>query len=467
MNYVVHYSAELTVWDLVLAPIYLYILVFIAKRYRDKHYKVGDPLRRLYLQGLYVKIFGAIFIGLIYSFYYHEGDTFNYFGHAKIINSADSISTWFKLMTGSTADSDPKLYTYIQGMEFYNSLSAMTVCRITAILGLINGTTYMPIALLFAYISYTGIWAMYTTFVKLYPQLTKQLAWAFLFVPSTFVWGSSIFKDTVCMFGLGWLTYCVFRIFVNGDLSWKNLIYTALSLILVSLIKVYILLAFLPALTFWLLMTYVTRIKSTMTRWLVSVLAISTLVGGIFLGLQLFSSKLDEYSLDNLVEKSSTTREWILYQSERMDGAAYDLGTFEPTVLGLMGMFPAAVNVTLYRPYIWETKKPIQLLSALEGLTFMIATIMLLYRRGLKGFTKPIGKDPNLMFFLVFVLVFAFSVGISTGNFGTLSRYKIPCMPFFAALLVIIFYGYKKGKFIGPTTLPLEEHTETTVPQLV
>jgi hypothetical protein len=39
-------------------------------------------------------------------------------------------------------------------------------------------------------------------------------------------------------------------------------------------------------------------------------------------------------------------------------------------------------------------------------------------------------------------MFFAFGVGLSTSNFGSLVRYRIPLMPFFATILMII---YKEG----------------------
>jgi len=53
---------------------------------------------------------------------------------------------------------------------------------------------------------------------------------------------------------------------------------------------------------------------------------------------------------------------------------------------------------------------------------------------------KTINKDPTIQFCLIFSLVFAFAVGISSFNFGALSRYKIPCLPFYALALILIYY---------------------------
>ncbi len=434
----------LTIWDAILTPLYLIILSYIAKRYRDKRYPHGHALRKYYLPGLYVKFGGAIFIALIYQFYYGGGDTFNYFRHSQIINSAlnDSVTTWIMLLKRSSVGNNPELYPYTSQMEWYTDAATYTVAVLGALLGLLCGTTYLPIALLFAYFSYTGIWAMYRTFTKLYPALPKQLAIAFLFIPSTFVWGSAIFKDTVCMFGLGWMVYTTFRIFVDRDFSLKNIFMLIFSFYLIAVIKLYILLAFLPALGLWVLLTYSHKIKITAVRFAIRLLFISIVISSFLFFASRFSKELNKYSLEKIAQTSLSTRGWISYASGE-EGSAYDLGNIEPTVPGMLSKFPAAVNVTLFRPYVWESKKIIVLLSAIEALFFIYFTLLVFFRNGFFKTLSWIFTNPNLLFCFVFTLIFAFAVGISSYNFGALSRYKIPCLPFYGAFLVILFYNSK------------------------
>jgi len=435
----------LTIWDVVLTPFYLLILSGIAKRQRNRKYPRGHPLRNYYMPGLYMKFVGAIFIALIYQFYYGGGDTFNYFYHAKVINSSlnDSFSVWFNLLLRKSPDLDPRIYEYASQMYWYTDPSAYTVSVIAAILGLLNGTTYIPIALLFAYLSYSGIWAMYKTFVRIYPHLYKPLAIAFLFVPSTFFWGSAIFKDTICMFALGWMTYCTFRLFVDRDFSIRNIFLLALSFYLIAIIKVYIILAFMPALSLWLLMTYSKKIKSIGLRWLVNLLFVAITIANFLYFTKRFATELNEYSLENITNKAKKTQDWITFVSEAKEGSAYDIWKLDGRVESMISRFPQGVNVTLYRPYLWESKKPIILLSSLEATAFLILTLVVFYRKGILETFRQIFADPNLSFFFLFTLIFAFAVGISTGNFGSLSRYKIPCMPFFASLLLILYYQTK------------------------
>ena len=153
---------------------------------------------------------------------------------------------------------------------------------------------------------------------------------------------------------------------------------------------------------------------------------------------QKFTKEMGRYSLENVAQTAASTRGWISYVSEKQEGSTYDLGAFDPSIGGMLSKFPQAVVVTLFRPFPWEARKVIIALSALEALIFLYFTLRALFKKG-KQF-KTIFKDPNITFFLIFSLIFAFAVGISSYNFGALSRYKIPCLPFYAAFLMIVLY---------------------------
>ena len=53
---------------------------------------------------------------------------------------------------------------------------------------------------------------------------------------------------------------------------------------------------------------------------------------------------------------------------------------------------------------------------------------------------------PDVLFALIFSISFAFAVGVSTFNFGTLVRYKIPLLPFFAVALILILNHAKSER---------------------
>lgn len=179
---------------------------------------------------------------------------------------------------------------------------------------------------------------------------------------------------------------------------------------------------------------------------MVKLIVIGAIVGGFLFFMQRFGKEtLGKYSLEKLAQTSLINRGYIYYISGE-EGSSYNLGDFEATIPGMLSRFPLAVNATFFRPYLWEAKKIIVLLSAIEALLFLFFTLKILFTIGPLKIWRTINSDPTIQFCLIFSIIFAFAVGISSYNFGTLSRYKIPCLPFFALALILIYYKFNSPK---------------------
>lgn len=430
--------------DYALLPFVIMLVFGVAIIVCNRLYPVGHPWRRYFFAGLAMKITGAILIGLIYQYYYGGGDTSLFFYHAKVINSSfsDSFQKWLNLIFHVPASYDGEYFDYISRMEWYDDKSTYIVCCITAFLNVITLNTYLPTSVLFAALSFSGTWAMFLTFARQYPEVKRYIAVATLFIPSCLLWGSGIFKDTICVFALGWMLYSVFQLLIQRNMSFSNLTMLIVSFYVLALVKIYILIAFLPAVALWILFYYSHKIRPTFFRFFAKVI-VMVLAMGVFLYVyNYYGALLGRYSLNNIAKTSLITREWIAYSSGDR-GSTYDLGEFSPDVWGLLSKFPQAVNVTLFRPYPWEANKSLVFLSALEALVFLYITLKILFTIGPVAVWRTINSDPNIQFCLIFSIIFAFSVGISTYNFGALSRYKIPCLPLYAMALILIYYKNK------------------------
>lgn len=435
----------ITFLDYLLLPFVIVAIYLIANRFRDKHYPEGHPWRPYFISGLTVKIIGGIMIGLIYQYYYGGGDTANYFFHARVINSAfkESPVKWINLVLNIPEWYDGNYTAYTSQMYWYQAHSEYMVASITSVISFFLFTTYLPTAVIFAVISFTGIWAMFRTFSLQYPYLTRPIAICFLFIPSVVLWGSGIFKDTICLGSMGWMTYGIFRILIQRDFSIKNIALIVISFYLIAVIKMYIIMAFAPALVLWIMFYYLQKIKSSFLRFSIRLMLVPAAIAGFWVASKYFAEDLGRYSLDKIATTAYVTSDWIGTMTAAGDQSiGYDLGTLEPTIPGMLKKFPLAVNVTLFRPYIWETRKVIQVLSSLEAVVFLLLTIQLLVTLGPFKVWKGIVKDANVQFCLIFAIIFAFAVGISSFNFGSLSRYRIPCLPFYALTLILLFYKY-------------------------
>ena len=436
----------ITALDYLLAPLVATIIYVFAKRYRDRHYPNGHPYRHFFLPALSFKMIAAVTICLIYVYYYEFGDTLTFYYHARVINSSLSVSyiKWLNLLLAIPDNLDPNYFEYIQVMKSYGHPSSYLVTQFTSVFSLFTFNTFLPTAILFAALSFTGFWALFVTFASLYPKLLKPIATCTLFIPSVALWGSGIFKDTLCMLGIGWLCYSTFQFFISRNLRIKNITLFVGSFLLIATIKAYIIICFLPPLIGWILISSSKRIRNRLLATFINIFFVTILsIASVFVYSE-YTNIFGEFSIDNLQQTSETTRNYIAYVSSIENGSAYDLGNFEPTLIGMFSKFPQAVNVTLFRPYLWEAKKMIVFFNALESFAILIITIKLVLVIGFKKIFSSIFSDYIIQFTFFFSTVFAFFVGVSSYNFGTLSRYKIPCIPFYSIGIVLIYYKHAK-----------------------
>jgi hypothetical protein len=438
----------ITITDFILLPIYIFVIFIFASYFKNKYYPKGHPLRRFFMPAFTLKIMGAIFLGIIYQFYYKGGDTMNYWHQTEIINSSfsESIGTWFRLITGSAELYDVDVYKYTTQFYWYGRSSPEYIISIIgALIGLFTMTTYLPTAVIFAALSFIGVWKMYVVFTKLYPRLTKQLAFAFLFIPSVIFWGSGFMKDTITMTCVGWVTHFFYLIFFENKRIILNSALALFFIYVIYIIKSYIAMAFVPAILLWGVGLLSYKIKDTRLILFARYFLYASAIAGIaIIGGRLEAEMFGEYNVESVAYKSIVTRDYLYRISNEQDGSGYTLGDFDPTLLGMLEQAPAGINVTLFRPYLWEARKPIVMISALESLVYLIFTIVVIFRNNPIRVVQRILSDETLQFCLIFTLVFAFAVGISTSNFGSLVRYKIPCLPFYTAFLIILYYPPKE-----------------------
>lgn len=425
--------------DLFLTP--LYLAVFYALAYWIRPAVTNQFTRPFFIPALTLKFVGAIGLGLIYKFYYGGGDTFNYFYHATIIHSAfdHSFATGWKLLLDNGGDNIPETAPYVGRMFWHQAGSTeYLVARIAAFIGLFCFNNYTVISLFFASISFSGIWAMYLTFAKIRPHVYKELAWTVFYVPSMFFWGSGVLKDSLCLGALGWLFYALYRGAIQRQKVLKCAMIGFAAAYSLSAIKVYILLCFLPAALLWVFNETNARIKNSGLRLVARPLFLG--LGGLlaFYAATNITKGDDKYDVDKIGERSKITADYLYEQSVKQEGSGYYLGELDGSLGSMAKLAPQAIGTALFRPFVWEAHNPVMLLSALEAGFILIFTLRIFWRTGVLRTFSIISENPILILCFVFALVFAASVGITSSNFGTLVRYKIPMIPFYLGGLYIL-----------------------------
>tara|TARA_R110002012_G_scaffold114079_1_gene260390 strand:+ start:214389 stop:215669 length:1281 start_codon:yes stop_codon:yes gene_type:complete len=419
--------------------------MFIA--YGIREISADGETRKYFFPALLLKMIGAIGVGLIYQFYYGGGDTFSYYTHgaSHIVEAFyDSFSAGWKLLTAN-GEFDPETYKYSSKIWMYRDTTSYFIVRIASVFGVLTYNSYAGVALLFAFFSFWGLWLMYQSFCQIYPELKLQFAIAIFFVPTVFFWGSGILKDTVTLGASGFLVYSFIQIFFERQKLIRNIILLLLSIYIITSIKLYIFLCLMPALILWYFFYRIGRIPSFVLRIMVApfLLAIGAALA-YYVALKAGEDN-SRYALDQIAETAQVTAYDIRYWTGKDAGSGYSLGELDGTFGSMLRLAPQAINVSLFRPYLWEVNNPLMLLSALEALFLLALTIRLFYRNKFIHLTQS-AKSPIILFCLIFAIIFAFGVGISTYNFGTLSRYRIVMVPFYLmAVFMLDFHAKVKA----------------------
>jgi hypothetical protein len=441
------------IYDILLPPLYLLLILFVAHKYTLKKFRV-NPIYRFFIPGLLVKMSGAIALGLVYFFYYTGGDTVNYFNTAKALintlfeNSEDFLYLYFGrplmgeyylLRTDSLTSSSEYVSTY-----WVNDQYAFFVAKCFVPILMLCGNSYLSAALAIATLSYLAVWRLFIIFTGEFKGIDWQFALAILFTPSVVFWGSGIMKDSITFAATCLYVHGFYWFFTKRQFKLRFLLALYIAVYFLISIKPYILFALLPGSLLWFFTQRIDRIRNAFLKFIVTpaLIAIGLFVG-IFI-LQKLGDTLAQYSLDRVLQTAAGAQQDL--KQAYYGGNTFDIGDYEPTVQGIMSVSHKAIFAALFRPTILDARNIVMFVSALENTFILGFCIYLLLKLKFFRFFGLITLNPLLMFSFVFSIFFAFSVGVSISNFGTLVRLKIPCIPFFLSSMVILNYFLNKIK---------------------
>ena len=403
--------------DWILLPVVLLLIYYFGRMKRNRNI-AEFPEFRYYLPGLTAKMVGGIALALIYALYYGGGDTVNYFHDGMCLNKLlfSNPSAFFSVFFEGTNINNYYYFTPETGYPiYYKDQQTFLVTRLSFFTTLISFRSFIVASVLFSWLSYTGIWRLYRVFLYEFPHLSKQMAIAVLFVPSVFFWGSGILKDTVTFSAIGFFVFNFYFFFIRREGVFSHVIGLLLSTYVVLSIKPYIFFALLPGCLIWIINNMLSRFGGSFTRAAATPVFFTIAILTGYLLLNVMSGQLKDYSLDKVLDKAFVSQQDL--KAEYYKGNTFDIGEFDPTIPSMLGKAHLAINATLFRPYLWETRNIVMIMSGLENFLILAYTIILIFQLKIFGIFKYFFKHHLLTFALIFSLFFAFSVGISTPNF--------------------------------------------------
>lgn len=424
--------------DFIFLPIYLIIILIVANVYSRKMMTI-DPIYNNYMKGLIVKIIGGLGLAFVYTVYYPGGDTVQYFLDSLALQKLLFVDfkSYYTVMTNKPDVSNYYYFSPETGYPAYcRDPKAWFVVKMAMFIVSFSIQSYLVSTVICASLSFLGVWKVYQVFVAEFPELRKEMAISFLFIPSVFFWGSGLLKDTFTFSALGFLVWGFYFLVIKRKKIVVALITVFLAGYVIISIKPYILVGFMPAIILWSIQQLASKVKGAILKTALVPLFILFGIGFGYIFMSTLGEALAEYKLDTILEKAVVNQRDL--KSDYHKGNAFNIGEFDASAGSILSKFPIATFSAIYRPLIIESNNAVMFLSGIENLIILIFSIRVLLMVRVFGIFRFIFKHHLLTFSFFFSIMFAYSVGLSTSNFGSLVRYKIPCMPFFVATLYII-----------------------------
>lgn len=407
----------------------------------------------------WLRMLGCFGYSMMVQYYYGYGDSFTYFSGGNFFRdqvSADisNISYIFAPFEEMESWYDSLNYdAYFTG--YFATPANNMVMRISWLFSYFSFNTFLITSLFFAFFSFLGQWKLFLVFDKLNAgRHRKLMAFAVLYSPSIWFWGSGLLKDSICLGAAGFIIHILYKILVDKKISIRNLIWLAFLVFVVSIIKSYITVILAIGLCAMLFSVFLKSIKNKIAR--TALLIVGLGASGVFLYASDFITQINEMAEESIQQIQEFQKNYqIVQESEETSKAGFGLGELEPTLGSLLFKSPAVIFTTLFRPFIWESGKIIILFTSLESLCALLCTLYIMFRMGLIRFFRTIFTTPHMLFCFIITMLFALVIGFTTFNFGTMIRYKIIFLPFYYFLLANLYSAYIAGRNRTPNQAPV------------
>lgn len=396
------------------------ILISILAYWYSGH---AGAVKFTYWLALAIKLAAGIALGLIYTYYYVESDTFTFFN--------DGV----RLATLARTNFDEYLAFLIRGdasFSVWNELCdhqyrVLFLTKVVSVVNLATHDNYWITSVYFSFISFISAWKLVTVLSKYFPALKVNAVVSFLFIPSVVFWSAGIIKESLALAALFYVATVFLEIWMQRRVSVATCIFVLLCLWALWQLKYYYLAVFMPVAATSLVLKFMVlpllktkKIRHEIIVWL----------GIFFLLVFLVSFSSSNFHVANL--GSVIVKNHDVFQRFSKPSSNIHYYDLQPTGISLLLNAPWALFSGMFRPFFWEVHNVFQLMFAIENLVILVLVVSAsgTAKHGLQSGQRLLGLS-----IVVYSVVLCVFLALSSPNFGTLSRYRVGFLPFFIFLV--------------------------------
>lgn len=270
------------------------------------------------------------------------------------------------------------------------------------------------------------------------PAHRRYVLLGVMLLPSVVFWVSGMLKESIAMTGMGVAVAGAYYLAERADFV-RGIALIVLGGLTAYLVKPYVLFPFFIAAPVWYLAVRM-RESGGGASLLLTPFRMVLFAGLVGAGLMTLTLLVPSLSVDNLSDELTS------FQSSGVSvagGSNYQLVSAE--IVATRGRTaqliaaPFAFLFALTRPWFFEVRSAQTLVATVETTALTLLMIQSVRRVGFMQWVRHILARPWLVFCITYVVIFGTAVGLGSTNVGSLSRYRIPMMPFYGALVAVSY----------------------------
>lgn len=320
-------------------------------------------------------------------------------------------------------DSSSGLHLFSTQHNYWNNIKFTMMVKLAAVFNLFSRGNYYTNLIFYNFLCFFGV-------VLLYRQLREQLftaKWALFIaflIPSVLFWGSGFHKEGLILSALCIAIYYLEKTVIKFQL--KGFLLIVVFLIILLFLRIYVLMALIPAMASWIYSIKYPRFASRIFIG-INALCLILFFSSTFLG--------ESYDIPKYVV--SRQSDFIQLQGKTM----LDVPRLTPNLLGFIKNLPAAIDIILFHPKPGEGGKP-YIPFTVETIIFFFIMVIGIFILVFKKQKMPIFS----IFCLNFSILLLLFIGYTVPNVGAVIRYKSIALPFLLAAFVPIIKAYATSK---------------------
>lgn len=393
--------------------------LFIAAILKHSFFHLQGIPKWLCLSTLFLKIIAGLFLWWLYTYHYTDrskADIYKYFDDAQVLmkESTDHPSLRWKLFFPQQERSE-KFQKLLHNTAYWDRSDSFlfndnrSIIKIHFLILFFSNGFFHLHSLIFILLSFLGSFAL-LKFFSVYSNLSNKILFPAIFLlPSTLLWTSGALKESWLFFCLGFFLLFLSKSLQNGNR--RNFIGLVIFALLFLSSKMYIIVALIPALLFFIINHFSKTGK--IFNFVIAHLA-SAFIFFLFLKKQvvfLLSQKQEAF---------------IRLAEEQNANSSFEIDRFS-SFSEMLSSIPNATYSVFLLPLFPTSLNPLSLLVAAEQLLLLIILLLVIFL-----FRKAGSNAQSIaLFCFSFCLILGVLIGLTTPILGAIVRYKVPFLPFY------------------------------------